>query len=455
METNRIILRPWRDSDAEVLYKWASDPDVGPRAGWAPHKSVEESLEIIRTVFNDALHTWAIELKETGEPIGAMGYGPSCECDLPAREGEPLIGYWVAKPYWNKGICTEALRLMLDHIRETTDIKSLISGHFVDNPASGRVMEKCGFVPTGETCIDANQYQGEGRPIRVLRLELKTNMNKMMTLRPFNINDAETILSWCKDKHAFRLWSADRYKDFPAKPEEMMEQYEGENMYPLTAVVGEEIVGHILLRFPSEDKSVIRFGFVIVDDSKRGMGYGRRLLQLAIDHACNQMGVKTITLGVFADNPSALKCYQSVGFKITGEDSYMIDGEKWKGYEMKYVNYIQKVIECVKDSVLPIHEQIYRKCNGDFDRIFTEEYNTESYTGKVLESGKVYELSYLKCTCPMVQQGLIKNPEHCECSRQSILYILSQLEPKRKYDVQIIDTILKGAERCTFRITKN
>ena len=173
METDRIILRPWRESDAEILFKWASDPDVGPRAGWPPHKSVEESLEIIRTVFNDATNTWAIELKETGEAIGAMGYGPSCECDLPAREGEPLIGYWVAKPYWNQGICTEALQLMLDHIRQTTDIKSLISGHFIDNPASGRVMEKCGFVPTGETCIDANQYQGENRPIRVLRLEIR------------------------------------------------------------------------------------------------------------------------------------------------------------------------------------------------------------------------------------------------------------------------------------------
>ena len=126
METDRIILRPWRESDAEILFKWASNPDVGPRAGWPPHKSVEESLEIIRTVFNDATNTWAIELKETGEAIGAMGYGSSCECDL----------------------------------------------HFVDNPASGRVMEKCGFVPTGETCIDANQYQGENRPIRILRLEL-------------------------------------------------------------------------------------------------------------------------------------------------------------------------------------------------------------------------------------------------------------------------------------------
>ena len=69
METGRILLRPWRDSDAEVLYKWASDPDVGPRAGWAPHQSVEESLEIIRTVFNDALHTWAIVLKDTGQVL--------------------------------------------------------------------------------------------------------------------------------------------------------------------------------------------------------------------------------------------------------------------------------------------------------------------------------------------------------------------------------------------------
>ena len=121
---------------------------------------------------------------------------------------------------------------------------------------------------------------------------------------------------------------------------------------------------------------------------------------------------------------------------------------------MKHVNYKQKAIECVKDSVLPIHKQIYQKCNGDFDRIFTEEYNTESYTGKILESGKVYELSYLKCTCPMVQQGLIKKTEHCECSRQSILYILSQLEPSSQFDVLIENTILRGSDRCTFRIMR-
>ena len=170
LETERITLRHWLDTDAKVLYKYASDPEVGPRAGWPPHLSEEESLEIIHTVFNNPT-TWAIVWNETGETIGAIGYGPSCDCSLPAREGEPTVGYWVAKPYWGKGICTEALQLMIRHIRNTTDIKSLIGGHFIDNPASGRVMEKCGFLPTGETAFDSKLYHGADKPIRVLRLD--------------------------------------------------------------------------------------------------------------------------------------------------------------------------------------------------------------------------------------------------------------------------------------------
>ena len=114
-----------------------------------------------------------------------------------------------------------------------------------------------------------------------------------------------------------------------------MEQYTGENMFPLTAIVGEEIIGHILLRFPSEDKSVIRFGFVIVDDSKRGKGYGKQMLRLVIDYAQRELDAQKITLGVFCDNLSAIECYKSVGFYITGEDAYSIDGEEWKGYEME------------------------------------------------------------------------------------------------------------------------
>lgn len=171
METERILLRRWTADDAVVLYRLASDPDVGPRAGWAPHTSVEESREVINHVFDNPT-TWAIVLKVTGEPIGAIGYGSSCDCGLPARRDEPTIGYWVAKPHWNKGICTEALQLMLKHISENTNITSLVSGHFIDNPASGKVMEKCGFKATGETCISPSLAIGSDSPVRVLRLSL-------------------------------------------------------------------------------------------------------------------------------------------------------------------------------------------------------------------------------------------------------------------------------------------
>lgn len=171
METGRIILRPWRNSDAPALYKWASDPDVGPRAGWAPHKSVEESLEVIRTVFCDATNTWAIELKDTGEAIGAMGYGPSCECNLPARDGEPLIGYWIAKPYWNKGLCTEALKAMVKWCFEEEGFDKLWSDFFVDNPASGRVMEKCGFKDTGDINYCSHLYKGDEHPVKIMSLD--------------------------------------------------------------------------------------------------------------------------------------------------------------------------------------------------------------------------------------------------------------------------------------------
>ena len=113
----------------------------------------------------------------------------------------------------------------------------------------------------------------------------------------------------------------------------------------------------------------------------------------------------------------------------------------------------EEAIECVKDHVLQIHKQIYAKYEGDFDRIYTEGYNSKSYTGRVIEPGKVYELSYLECSCPKVKCGLRNHPQQCECSRQSILYILSQLEPDSQFDVRIENTILRGSDRCTFRIT--
>jgi RimJ/RimL family protein N-acetyltransferase len=312
METKRISLRPWLDSDAETLYKYASDPDVGPRAGWPPHKSVEESLEVIRNVFNKDTTTWAIVLKETGEVIGAMGYGASCDCKLPTREGEPIVGYWVAKPYWNQGICTEALQLMLDHIRTTTDIQSLLSGHFVDNPASGRVMEKCGFVPTGEECFDESQYMGEGRPIRVLRLELKNNRMNIRLEQSQDYREVEDLT-----REAF--WNVYR----PGCTEHyVLNQYRNNpDFIPELDFVMEEngkIIGHVMFskaEIMLDDGSSFpswTFGPISIHPDYKRKGYGLKLLQYALEKA-KEMGIGLLCM------EGNIEFYRHAGFDLASK----------------------------------------------------------------------------------------------------------------------------------------
>ena len=170
METDRIILRPWLEEDAPALFKYASDPEVGPRAGWPPHRSLDESREVIRTVFSGE-GMWAVVLKETGEPIGCAGYLPASLSNLEISEGQCEVGYWIARPYWGRGICTEALRLIVRYCFEEKGFSVLWGDYFPENPASGRVMEKCGFSDTGLTTMCPNLEVGSDRPVRVMRLD--------------------------------------------------------------------------------------------------------------------------------------------------------------------------------------------------------------------------------------------------------------------------------------------
>ena len=170
MNTERLILRPWRENDADALFRYASDPDVGPRAGWEPHKNVEESLQVIRSFFmND--HMWAITLRNDDTPIGCIGYMPYGESNINIGENDAEVGYWIAKPFWNQGICTEAPRLVIDHCWNVKGFDVLWSDFFIDNPASGRVMEKCGFCDTNTFNYCSHLYGGKEQPVHVMRLD--------------------------------------------------------------------------------------------------------------------------------------------------------------------------------------------------------------------------------------------------------------------------------------------
>jgi len=162
-----------------------------------------------------------------------------------------------------------------------------------------------------------------------------------MTLRPFIKTDAPVVLSWIKDRTAFRKWSADRYPVYPPRPEDMDALYAADGVFPFTAIDEDgKIVGHFMLRYPDATRVVVRFGFVIVSNQLRGRGYGKRMMRLAIDKAIREFGAKKITLGVFDNNPEAFHCYESVGFIPTGADEYVIDGETWQGKEMALSEYL-------------------------------------------------------------------------------------------------------------------
>ena len=170
LQTDRLLLRRWTEQDAEALYKYASDPDVGPRAGWPVHQSVEFSLEVIRRYFMNE-DTWAIVLKSTNEPIGCIGYYTYGKSNIPIGENDCEVGYWIGKPYWNKGICTEALKSFLDYCINVKCFDNIWADHFIGNPASGRVMEKCGFQDTGMLNKCSQLVGGDKNMVRIFKLK--------------------------------------------------------------------------------------------------------------------------------------------------------------------------------------------------------------------------------------------------------------------------------------------
>ncbi len=143
--TERLLLRPWEEADAESLYEYAKDDRVGPAAGWPPHTSVENSREIIRMVLS-APETYAVCLKEDNKAIGSIGLliGDRSNIGLPDTEGE--IGYWIGVPFWGLGLIPEAVRAVIRHALDDLKLEALWCGYFDGNEKSKRVQEKCGFV---------------------------------------------------------------------------------------------------------------------------------------------------------------------------------------------------------------------------------------------------------------------------------------------------------------------
>lgn len=179
---------------------------------------------------------------------------------------------------------------------------------------------------------------------------------KKLRLRPYKKCDAKFIVKWSKDEVAFRKWCSDRWQTYPITAEDMNRKYcdnngdciDEDNFYPMTLIDNNTVAGHLILRFTDKERTILRFGFVITDDSKRGLGYGKEMLSLALKYSFEILKVNKITLGVFDNNLAAYHCYKSVGFKeIENEnkEENCFCGEIWSASEMEMTkdDYLIKV----------------------------------------------------------------------------------------------------------------
>lgn len=145
LQTERLILRSWTLEDLDDFYEYAQSLEVGPDAGWPPHKSREESQKILKSfIKNDEV--WAVEYKENGKVIGSIGLHKD---EMRTGINSKMLGYVLSQDYWGRGIMTEAAKKVIEYGFKEKGLDLISVVHFRFNYRSKRVIEKCGFKYEG------------------------------------------------------------------------------------------------------------------------------------------------------------------------------------------------------------------------------------------------------------------------------------------------------------------
>lgn len=188
IETERLILRPFKESDLADFYEYASVDGVGERAGWKHHKSIDESREILAR-FIEGDKTFAICLKESNKVIGSLGvekYGAEDKLtEFDGYRGRE-IGFVLSKDYWGRGFMPEAVKAVMDYLFEELDFDFLLCGYYNFNEQSKKVQEKCGFKPYRALTMETRMGTKEQGT-----LNLAINPKKSIK---FNFSHPETLI---------------------------------------------------------------------------------------------------------------------------------------------------------------------------------------------------------------------------------------------------------------------
>ena len=327
LETHRLILRRFRIEDAEDMFNnWASDPEVTKFLTWPTH----QNIDVTRWVLNDWIpryedggyFNWAIEWKETGRVIGGIA-----AVRLEEAIGEAEIGYNLGRAFWGKGIMPEALRAVMDYLFDTAGVNRICAGHDVNNPKSGRVMEKAGLKKEGirrggginnqgicdVACYALLRNDRTAKPVRekarvTVRFAREEDLERVNELRK-QVNDVHVAgkpdvfkPGFCEDlrNHIHTIW---------ANPNEKIAVAEINGQ-----VCGFAVLNHIVrpenpFMFERDFLDIDEFG---VDEGCRRQGAAAAMIRFIREWAKEQ-GFRRIELNMWEFNRGALAFYEAAG----------------------------------------------------------------------------------------------------------------------------------------------
>lgn len=316
LETVRLLIRPFQEEDADAFFACCQNPNLGNNAGWAPHKTIEESREILQNVFIGQENIWAMILKDAQQLIGSIGIVPD-----PKRENPQvrMLGYWLDEAHWGKGYMTEAVQAILNYGFNELQLSLITANCYPHNKRSQQVLERNGFI-----------YEGV-----LHQAELTYNGNIFDHLCYYLPNicqpapqDYDEILE---------VWEASVRHTHHFLTEEHMQFYKPlvRNHYlPAVELYIIRDAGRKIVAFMGLSDELIEMLFVY--PGEQGKGYGKRLLEYATRKK------QLDKVDVNEQNEKALSFYLHMGFQIIGRDE--TDG-MGKPYPILYLQLKEATVE--------------------------------------------------------------------------------------------------------------
>ena len=336
IETDRLILRAWQESDLADFYEYASVPGVGEKAGWNHHQSVDESKRILG-FFIAGKKTFALVLKENGKVIGSLGLEPRADdagldAELQGRE----IGYVLSKDYWGRGLMTEAVKAVIDYCFSELSYDYLTCGHFDHNDRSRRVVEKCGFEFLKNVVTPT--VRGIDEPGKLYVLYNPRRLMEWMTA-PFDVTEhrIETprllLRPWQKtDLEDFHEYATDEAVAGPAgwlasKTLEMSKEHldkylQRKEAFAIVLKDSGKVIGSICLQprywpgYPIDRQLQGReFGFDL-SRAYWGRGLVPEAVNAVIDYCFNVLKFDFLSCGYFLGNDQSARVVEKCGFSF-------------------------------------------------------------------------------------------------------------------------------------------